>query len=66
MASKKKAPLDANDLIDVPGGARMVFVSPKTVANWLSNGVLDRFKVNGGRTLISKSQLLGLIRKESS
>ena len=66
MANTTKAkPLDLDDLIDIPGGAKMVFVTPKTVANWLSQGVLTRFKVNGGRTLISKKELLGLIQKEA-
>ncbi|HKN77110.1 MAG TPA: hypothetical protein VJW94_18175 [Candidatus Acidoferrum sp.] len=65
MPTANKAQVDADDLIDIPGGAKMVFVTPKTIANWLSKGVLTRFKVNGGRVLISKRQLLGLVQKEA-
>jgi hypothetical protein len=54
-----------DDLIDIPGAAKMVFVSKKTIANWLSASVLTRYKVNGGRTLISKRELVALIRKEA-
>ena len=65
MATATKAkPLDLEDLIDIPGGAKMVFVTPKTIANWLSQGLLSRYKVNGGRTLVSRRELLGLIRKQ--
>jgi excisionase family DNA binding protein len=63
MATKTK--VDPEDLIDVSGGARMIFVTKKTIANWLSAGKLTRYKVNGGRVLISKRELLGLIRKEA-
>jgi hypothetical protein len=66
MATTTKAtkPLDPEDLIDIPRGAKMVFVSKKTIANWLSQGVLTRYKVNNGRTLVSRTELLALIRKE--
>jgi hypothetical protein len=63
--SMKGKPLDPEDLIDIPGGAKLVFVSKKTIANWLSQGILTRYKVLGGRTLVSKTELLGLIRKEA-
>jgi len=59
----KEKPVDIDDLIDVPGGAKTIFVSPKTIMNWLSEGVLTRFKVHGGRTLVSKKELLALIKK---
>jgi hypothetical protein len=65
MVTTKAKPLDIDDLIDIPGGAKMVFVTPKTIANWLSEGTLSRFKVHGGRTLVSKRELLALIKKEA-
>ena len=60
-----KARVDLDDLIDIPGAARMVFVSKKTIENWLSAKVLARYKVNGGRTLVSKRELLALVTKEA-
>jgi excisionase family DNA binding protein len=54
---------DLEDLIDIPTGAKLVFVSRKTVENWLSAGRLRRYKVAGGRTLVRKSELLGLIQE---
>lgn len=63
MATKAQTKaVDATDLIDIPGGAALVFMKPKTIANWFSQGVLTRYKI-GGRTLLSKSELLALIRK---
>jgi excisionase family DNA binding protein len=59
----KPKPVDFDDLVDIPTGAKLVFVSRKTVENWLSAGRLTRFKVAGGRTLIRKSELLGLIKE---
>ena len=56
-------PVDLEDLVDIPTGAKLVFVSRKTVENWLSAGKLTRFKVAGGRTLIRKSELVGLIKE---
>jgi hypothetical protein len=60
MATKK---VDLADLIDIPTGAGLIFVTKKTIANWLSQGKLSRFKVAEGRTLISKRELIGLIKK---
>jgi len=65
MVTHKAQALDVEDLIDIPGGAKLIFVSRKTIANWLSQGVLSRYKVNGGRTLVSKKELLALIKKEA-
>ena len=65
MSTATKVKLDPDDLIDIPGGAKMVFVSKKTIANWLTAKALTRYKVNGGRTLISKRELLSLITKEA-
>jgi hypothetical protein len=65
MATTKAQALDHADLIDIPGGAKLIFVSRKTIANWLSQGVISRYKVNGGRTLVSKKELFGLIKKEA-
>lgn len=62
---KAITPTDLEDLIDVPGAAAMVFVNKKTVTNWLSLGVLARYKVHNGRTLVSKKELMSLIRKEA-
>lgn len=66
MPSKTKQVkhLDVEDLTDVPGGAKLVFVSTKTIQNWLSQGVLTRFKVRNGRTLVSKKELISMIQKE--
>jgi hypothetical protein len=64
MASKPRA-VDPDDLTDIAGGAKLVFVAPKTISNWLSQGALTRYKVKNGRTLVSKRELLGLIRKET-
>ena len=64
-ATSKTKTVDLADLVDIPGAAAMLFVSKKTVANWLSAGTLTRFKLNGGRTLVSKSELLGLIKREA-
>jgi excisionase family DNA binding protein len=55
--------IDLEDMVDIPTGAKMVFVSRKTVENWLSAGRLTRYKVAGGRTLIRKSELVGLIKE---
>jgi hypothetical protein len=66
MAVATSKPVDLNDLIDIPGAAALVFVSRKTIENWLSSKVLTRFKVNGGRTLVSKRELLKLITREES
>jgi hypothetical protein len=62
MARNKPKPTDVQDLVDVPGGAAMVFVSRKTIWNWLTQGILTRYKVQG-RTLVSKRELAALIRK---
>lgn len=64
MATKVKIP-PPDDLIDVAGAAKLVFVTKKTVANWMSTKILTRYKVNNGRTLVSKSELLGLIKREA-
>jgi hypothetical protein len=51
------------DLIDIEGGAKLVFVKPKTICNWLSLKKLKRYKV-GRRTLVSKSEVLALVREK--
>jgi len=58
--------VDVGDLIDVPGGAKLIFVSSKTVQNWLSRGFLSRFKVRNGRTLVSKKELVAMIQKRGA
>ena len=64
MATNKvKAAVDLEDMVDIPTGAKSLFVSPKTIHNWLSAGKLTRFKVAGGRTLISRKELIALIKK---
>ena len=65
MAATSKAKIDPADLIDIPGAAKLVFVAKKTISNWLSEGTLTRYKLNGGRTLVSRSELLGLIKREA-
>ena len=50
------------DLIDIPGGAKLIFVSPKTINNWLSLGKLKRYKA-GRRTLVRKSEVVALVRE---
>jgi excisionase family DNA binding protein len=55
--------IDLEDMVDIPTGAKLVFVSRKTVENWLSAGRLTRYKVAGGRTLIRRSELVALIKE---
>jgi excisionase family DNA binding protein len=63
MAKDKVAPrIDAEDLIDVPGAAKLVFINSKTLFNWLSEGRLRRFKI-GRRTLVKKSEVLALVKE---
>ena len=62
MASTR-GKLNLEDLTNVTGGAKSIFVAPKTIWNWLSKGTLTRYKV-GGRTLVSKKELLSLIQRE--
>jgi hypothetical protein len=63
MATKTKPePIDLEDMTDIRTGAGSIFVSPKTVCNWLTQGKLSRFKV-GGKTLISKKELRALIKR---
>lgn len=64
--TKDRNKIDVADLVNLDDAARLVSVSRKTVENWLSLGALTRFKVGPGqrcRTLISKTELVGLIRK---
>jgi hypothetical protein len=61
--TRKVKKVNLKDLIDIQGGARMIFVTPHTLENWISAGVLTRYKVRSGRTLVSKSELLALVRK---
>jgi hypothetical protein len=66
MAAKKNRkvfmPIPEGDLIDVEGGARLIFVKRKTIDNWLSLGRLKRYKA-GRRTLVRKSEILALVRE---
>ncbi len=62
MARNKAKRTDVQDLVDVPGAAQLCFVSRKTVWNWLTAGVLTRFKIQG-RTLVSRREIQALIRK---
>lgn len=67
MKGRTEATLDPADLIDISHAAAMVFVSEKTIVKWLYERKLTRFKVGGGRgakTLLSRKELLGLIRKD--
>jgi len=50
------------DLIDIEGGAKLIFVSKKTICNWLSLGRLKRYKA-GRRTLVRRSEVLALVRE---
>jgi hypothetical protein len=59
---KPAARVSQEDLIDIAGGAKLIFVSPKTISNWLSLGRLKRYKA-GRRTLVRKSEILGLVRE---
>jgi len=58
----KPAKVPAEDLIDIPGGAKLIFVSGKTIRNWLSLGKLKKYKA-GRRTLVRKSEVLALVRE---
>jgi excisionase family DNA binding protein len=62
VPTEKKSKIPAEDLLDIPGGAKLVFVSPKTICNWLSNGKLRRYKV-GRRTLVRRSEVLALVKE---
>jgi hypothetical protein len=61
-AIKKTAPVPVEDLIDIVGGAKLIYVSPKTICNWLSLGRLKRYKA-GRRTLVRKSEVIALVRE---
>lgn len=64
MATATKAKkVDLKDLVDIPTAATLVFVQRHTLENWLSAGILTRYKLRNGKTLVSKSELIGLIRK---
>ena len=56
------AAIPQEDLIDIEGGAKLIFVKPKTIYNWLSLGKLKRYKA-GRRTLVRKSEILALVRE---
>ena len=58
----KTTPVPQEDLIDIPGGAKLIFVTPKTISNWLWLGKLKRYKA-GRRTLVRKSEILALVRE---
>jgi excisionase family DNA binding protein len=60
--TQKTATVPPEDLIDIVGGAKLIFVSPKTICNWLSAGKLRRYKV-GRRTLLRKSEVIALVRE---
>lgn len=62
MPTKTKRGNLPKDLIDISTAGALVFVSRKTIANWLSYGKLRRFKA-GGRTLVSRGELLSLIKE---
>jgi hypothetical protein len=59
---KVMAKIPQDDLIDIEGGAALIFVKPKTICNWLSLGRLKRYKA-GRRTLVRKSEVLALVRE---
>jgi hypothetical protein len=40
MATATKTKVDPEDLVDIPAGAKLVWVRPKTIANWLTQGKL--------------------------
>jgi excisionase family DNA binding protein len=54
-----------DDLIDIETAAKLLFVSTKTIANWISEGRLRRFKA-GARTLVSKADVMGQVREVAS
>ena len=66
-ARTQRKAIDPEDLIDIPGGSKLAFVSRHTLENWLSQGVLTRFKIGPGRgrTLISRKELISLIRVDA-
>jgi hypothetical protein len=43
MATATKTKVDPEDLVDIPAGAKLVWVRPKTIANWLTQGKLTRY-----------------------
>lgn len=54
--------IERERLVDLKAASQLVFLRPKTLSNWLSSGKLKRYKV-GGRTLISLSELLALVKQ---
>ena len=62
MAAKVLKKIPPDDLVDISGGAKLIFVSPKTICNWLSLGKLKRYKA-GRRTLVRKSEVIALVRE---
>jgi hypothetical protein len=62
MSAKAPKRIPPEDLVDIAGGAKLIFVSPKTICNWLSLGRLKRYKA-GRRTLIRKSEVIALVRE---
>jgi len=47
---------------DLLRAAKLIFVKPKTICNWLSLGKLKRYKA-GRRTLLRKSEVVAMVRE---
>lgn len=62
MPKEKKSQVPPGDLVDIRSGAALIYVSPKTICNWLSAGKLRRFKA-GRRTLVRRSEVLALVKE---
>jgi excisionase family DNA binding protein len=54
--------VNLDDLVTKPEAARLLKVSPWTIAAWLSQGKLKRIKA-GGRTLVSKNDLAAFVKE---
>ncbi len=61
--AQRPAAISQEDLIDIDGAAKLIWVKRKTIENWLSLGKLKRFKA-GRRTLLSRTQVLAQVREE--
>jgi hypothetical protein len=61
---KKEVVTQDEDFVTVPQSAQLLHVAEITIRKKLTSGELTRYKA-GARTLLLKSEVLGLIRKAS-
>lgn len=56
----------ATDFLSVDDAARLIGVSHWTIRLWLQNGRLTRYKSGPARTVVSRSELLELVRPKKA